>query len=87
MFSPWGNPFSKPPAQTSLIRVALKSKMKAVGEQGQRLRSEVSTAMDNDDFGSGLLLNEPFDTGEKSGGQMGERFGKSQHDIEVIDTL
>ena len=41
----------------------------------------------NDGFASGLLLDESLEAGEKFWSQMGERLGKSQNDIEVIDPL
>ena len=41
----------------------------------------------NEGVDSGLFLDELLEAGEKFGSQMGERLGKSQHDIEVIDAL
>ena len=66
-------------------RVALKSKMKAVELRVWEPREEVSAGVGNDGFGSGLFLEEPLEAGEQFGSKMGERFGKSQYDIEVVD--
>ena len=41
----------------------------------------------NDVLDSGLFLDEQLKTGEEFWSQMAERLGKSQHDVEVVDTL